>query len=40
MQGIWGQPSGHEPGIKNVVCEGDGHEIKDRIYYGVYIVLV
>lgn len=40
VQGMWGQPSGHEPGMKSVVCEGDGHEMKDRTHCGACMVLV
>ncbi len=40
LQGMWGQPGGHEPGVKSVVSEGDGHEMKDRTHCRACMVLV
>ena len=40
VQGIWGQPGGHEPGVESVVGEGHGHEMKDRTYCRAGVVLV
>jgi len=40
VQGIWGQPSGHEPRVESVVGEGHGHEMKDRTHCRAGVVLV
>ena len=40
VQGIWGQPGGHEPGVESDVGEGHGHEMKDRAHCRTRMVLV